>query len=58
MFSDLGNEFYLVKFSAVMFDGPWIVSEHILAVGQWHPNFFLEGKGNNSRQGHTLGSYS
>lgn len=44
VFIDLGNEFYLVKFSNndVLFDGPWMVSDHILVVHQWQPNFFPE----------------
>lgn len=44
----MGKEFYIAKFSndddndTVLFDGPWIVSDHILAVCQWQPNFFLK----------------
>lgn len=49
VFTDLGNEFYLVKFTnddddyyTVFFDGPCLISDHILAVRQWQPNFFPE----------------
>lgn len=48
VFIDLGSKFCLVKFSndgdydIVLFDGPWMVSDHILAVRQWQLNFFSE----------------
>ena len=42
---DLGNEFFLAKFSKqddkgfVLFRGSWIVANHYLTVCPWHPNF-------------------
>ena len=43
--TDLGNEFYLVKFANtedrahVPFGGPWMVADHYLTIRTWNPNF-------------------
>lgn len=45
MVTDLGNEFFLVKFESeedsdhVLFDGPWMVADQYITVRQWQPNF-------------------
>lgn len=44
MLTDLGNEFFLVKFESedyghVLFDGPWMVADQYITVRQWQPNF-------------------
>ncbi|KAK9996644.1 hypothetical protein SO802_021330 [Lithocarpus litseifolius] len=42
---DLGNEFFLVRFSgkedynAVLEKGPWFIGEHFLSIRPWEPNF-------------------
>lgn len=44
---DLGNDFFLIKFSfedhaKVLKGGPWFVGRHYLSIRGWEPNFKLE----------------
>ena len=45
---DLGNEFFLIRFSImegrarVLKAGPWFVSGHYLSIRCWEPNFRAE----------------
>ncbi|KAJ4848787.1 hypothetical protein Tsubulata_025771 [Turnera subulata] len=39
--ADMGNDFYLLQFSngqdynRVLYDGPWIIADHVLTVHRW-----------------------
>ncbi|KAJ4842083.1 hypothetical protein Tsubulata_009435 [Turnera subulata] len=43
--ADMGNDFYLLQFNTeydynrVLFDGPWLVADHVLMVRRWQPCF-------------------
>ncbi|KAJ4838451.1 hypothetical protein Tsubulata_041033 [Turnera subulata] len=43
--ADMGNDFYLLQFTndqdyqRVLFDGPWVVADHVLIVRRWQPRF-------------------
>ncbi|KAJ4844588.1 hypothetical protein Tsubulata_038190 [Turnera subulata] len=43
--ADMGNDFYLLQFNTkqdynrVLYDGPWIVADHVLTVRKWQPRF-------------------
>ncbi|KAJ4836147.1 hypothetical protein Tsubulata_038857 [Turnera subulata] len=43
--ADMGNDFYLLQFTneydynRVLYDGPWIVADHVLIVRRWQPQF-------------------
>ncbi|KAJ4846895.1 hypothetical protein Tsubulata_026220 [Turnera subulata] len=45
MMADMGNGFYLLRFTVdadydrVLFDGPWMVGDHVVAVRRWQPHF-------------------
>ncbi|KAL8161267.1 hypothetical protein V2J09_012756 [Rumex salicifolius] len=46
LMSDIGNDFYVVKFSNqedlsfVLTQGPWLIGESYLTIQRWRPNFF------------------
>ncbi|KAJ4834716.1 hypothetical protein Tsubulata_007671 [Turnera subulata] len=46
--ADMGNDFYLLQFhndqdyDRVLYDGPWIVADHVLTVRKWQPRFDLD----------------
>ncbi|KAJ4828024.1 hypothetical protein Tsubulata_035103 [Turnera subulata] len=43
--ADMGNDFYLLQFNTeydynrVLYDGPWLVADHVLTVRRWQPCF-------------------
>ncbi|KAJ4847099.1 hypothetical protein Tsubulata_024172 [Turnera subulata] len=43
--ADMGNDFYLLQFTTeedykhVLYDGPWLVADHVLIVRKWQPRF-------------------
>ncbi|KAJ4847601.1 hypothetical protein Tsubulata_002699 [Turnera subulata] len=46
--ADMGNDFYLLQFNTeqdyqqVLYDGPWLVADHVLTVRRWQPCFDKE----------------